>query len=263
MTRLPAILLFSLGLVGCVPRGTFSAVLTDGLAGEPVAARRGLARAETDDLTCKVLEGKTNAQGQVTIEGTCGDATYRVEAADRTWVIADVPDFEGSAGLVDGAFKTWRAPKGSGVYLLTDDSLSPVRTASDMSTLDLWETEEQVRYPEGIPRRVSKVEDGSHLLIVGADDVGRLEWQPLIKHDGELRFGNKEHYFDMDPWWYVGMRFTTKTEHERVEATLDTGKVIDVETGDRAFRYVAGGALPAGRYALVGPEDRRTYILDF
>jgi hypothetical protein len=114
-----------------------------------------------------------------------------------------------------------------------------------------------------VPRRVTKIEEGQHLLIVGEDYLARLAWSPLIKHDGELRFGTKDEFSDMDPWWYAGIRFESRTEYEIVEAKLDASKVINVAGGGRKVRYIAHGALPEGRYVLAGPKDRRTYIIDF
>ncbi len=257
-------LLAALSLTACGTKGTAAGTVTDGLSGEPVAGLRLLARAQqTDDLTCKVLEGTTLNSGAFSIANTCGGVTYDLSAGDKTWVLQGAQSFDGSEAPAALAVKAWRAPEGSGVYVLADGALSPVRTASDMSSLPLWELEETVRYPDGIPKRVAQVAAGQHLLIVGADDIGRLAWTPLIKHEGELRFGNPKHYFDMDPWWYAGRRFESREKHEAVEAQLDSSKQIDVREGERQVRYVPHGALPAGRYVLVGPEDRRTYIVDF
>ncbi len=255
-----AVLLIS----ACGTKGSYEGTLTDGLTGQPVESLRLLARAQqTDDLTCKVLEGPTSATGVFKIANTCGGVTYDVEAADRTWVLAGAHSFEGGEGATAQALTAWRAPEGIGVYVLAEGALTPVRTASDMSSLPLWDREETVRYPDGIPKRVTPVAAGHHLLIVGADDIDRLVWTPLIQHEGELRFGNAKHYFDMDPWWYAGVRFTSKEDFERVPAQLAQDKLIDVKEGDRQVRYVPHDALPAGRYVLVGPDDRRTYIIDF
>lgn len=264
MARVLPPLLSLIALVACSPKGSLSGTVTDGLTGQPIEGVRLLARAQqTDDLTCKVLEGAVGPGGAFTIPNTCGGVTYDLEAVDGAWLLVGAPAFEGTEKVTDVALTAWRAPDGTGVYLLADGSLTPVRTSSDMSTLAFWDKAETVRYPDGIPRRVTKVDAGQHLLIVGAADIARLAWTPLIKHEGELRFGNKDHFFDMDPWWYAGVKFTSRTEYEAVAATLDASKVTDVSEGDRQIRYVAHGALAEGRYVLVGPEDRRTYIIDF
>ena len=257
-------LLALLTLTACGSKGSFSGTVTDGLTGDPVDGLRLLARAQaTDDLTCKVVESPTTPTGTFTITNTCGGVTYDLESADRSWILAGAASFDGAESTAEVAVKAWRAPEGTGVYVLAEGALTPVRTASDMSSLPLWKQEETVRYPDGIPKRVTKLSAGQHLLIVGKDDIERLAWTPLIKHEGELRFGDPKHYFDMDPWWYAGVRFESRDKYEKVEATLDTSKLTDVSEGDRQVRYVPHGALPTGRYVLVGPDDRRTYIVDF
>lgn len=264
MARTVPALLAALALTACGTQGSYSGTVTDGLTGEPVDGLRLLARAQaTGDLTCKVVEGPTTPSGAFTIPNTCGGVIYDVTSADKTWLIAGAASFDGAEGGTGVALKAWRTPEGVGVYVLADGSLSPVRTASDMSTLPLWNLDEKVRYPDGIPKRIAKVSSGQHLLIVGANDIDRLAWTPLIKHEGELRFGDKKHFFDMDPWWYAGVRFESKEKHEAVTADLDESKLINVTEGERQVRYVPHGALSAGRYVLVGPDDRRTYIIDF
>ncbi len=264
MARIPLTLAAAILLSACGTKGHFSSVVTDGLTGEPVDSLRLLARAQqTDDMTCKVLEGATNATGAATIQNSCQGVTYDLEAGDSTWLLVGEVSFEGGTPTSDVPLKAWRTPDGRGVYVLEDGALSPVRTASDMSSLPLWSKEEKVRYPDGVPRRVTKIEAGQHLLIVGTDEINRLEWIPLIKHEKALRFGSKAHFFDMDPWWYAGIRFQSKTEYEKVEANLDKAGVIDVKQGDRQVRYLAQNALAEGRYVLVGTDDRRAYIIDF
>ncbi len=157
----------------------------------------------------------------------------------------------------------WHAPAGTGVYLLTEGELKPVRTASDLDSVKIWETDIEVKYPEEIPSRIPRVADGTYLLLTGESNVNSLKFKPLVKA-GKLRFGDPDHYFDMEPWSYIGYRFESKTEYETVEVKVDAGKVTKAGTADTFMvAFYSADALPDGRYALLGDKDRRTYIIDF
>lgn len=268
MSRNLAILasLASLGLAGCTTGGSFQARVVDGFTGKPVPELRLLLKAKTDGvpMTCLTFEGSTDADGNVTVTGLCGGATYAVESTDKTLFLQDSPQVEGGVKATAPLQLTgWRAPESDGLYLLADDQLSGVRTGSDVSSVKVWETEVTVRYPNEIPAEVTRVEGDTKLLISGKTMIDRMQPVPLVPHDQKRRFGNPDGYTDMEPWSYIGFSFTSDTEYQQVTATFDPAKVKDVSDATHSLRYVQADALPPGRYVLGGPDDRRVYILDF
>lgn len=259
MTRLLPSLV---ALAGCSPGGTVAGVLTDGLTGQSRSAVRVLAKsADTPDLTCAVREATTGPDGAFQIDGLCAGATYALDLGDKTLML-------GNAHTVDGAATAeapvslvgWRAPSGSGVYRLSEDRLSPLRSFSDVATETLLGSEETVRYPKLKPVRVAAIEPGQHLVLAGAGHADELEVVPLVADAGKRRFAGD---ISIEDHVYIGLRFASDTEWERVEAALDPARVRSVDRDDHAVRYLAAEAVPAGRYAVLGPGDQQTYVFDF
>ena len=242
--------------------GNAEGVLTDAISGEGIAEMRMIARATSPDasLTCKTFEGTTDASGAFTITGLCGGTAYELSTADDQLWMPDaepVPD-GGAAGL---ALQAWVASEGSGVYKLSGRTLSGVRSASDLKRETLIDSEEQVAYPSRIPGKVELIAEGEHLVLLGKNTIANQEIAPLIR-TGERKFAGE---ITMQPWSFIGVKFTDDTAVEKVTASVDAGKMTEKSGEDRAARYIAHDALPAGRYAGYDPKKDRgvVTIVDF
>ncbi len=251
-------------LLACEGRTAVGQVV-DGMTQAPVSGLRLVARAqEQADLTCQVLETETDAQGNYLFNNPCRDIPYTLESGDKTIFLAGGPSFTGGQPSEEPVvIRAWQAPPGEGVYVLKAGEIFAMRIASRVSELPLWKSKDKVLYPDTVPAKLPSIGAEDYLIVSGAKHIKRLALSPLIKHDGKLRFGSKNHYFDMDPWSYIGRRFESKEKHEAVEAQLDDAKVIKLIEDKRALQYIPGTALPAGTYALMGPGDKRLYLLDF
>ncbi|MDP6934066.1 MAG: hypothetical protein QGG40_14170 [Myxococcota bacterium] len=271
-------------LSGCGPSGVYEGRLVNAMTGEACGAERVLLRAtsEDTDMTCRVLETTTSAEGAFRFEGTCKGTSYTMEFGNGTLFAPEVAVIEGgeaSAGPVE--VRAWRAPAGEGVYILESDKLIPVRTATDVDRETFMEGDDEVILPRSIPKEPTRVSPGSYLTLANKELVDHLEIHPLVPHTGQLRFSRATGFVNITDFAYVGTRFRSSTDYERVTATLDTSKVRDVSSdtwsvdlepsnaqrsrpgAGRWVRYIGADALPAGRYVLMGEGDRRMYILEF
>lgn len=250
-------------LAACNPGGTHQGTLVDGIAGTPREGVRIIARsADAADLTCQVREGTTDASGTFTLENTCAGATYTLAAADDSLLLdgpTDVAGGEQTATPV--AYKAWRAPtKGAGVYRLSDDALVPLKLFADVHTETVLESDVKVRYPTLKPVKVSSLDKGDWLVLVGKSNVDRLKIHPLISDDAVRLF---EGEVTIDNHVYIGTKFSSDTEFELVDAQLDADKVRNVSVGEHVVRFIAQDAVPEGRYAVLGDADKKTYVFDF
>ena len=255
--------LCALFLGACVPAGSFSGTLVDGMNGEPHDGVRILAKSnDTTDLTCQVREATTDATGSFTIADTCGKATYVLSLTDKTLFVPSFPKIVGSETSAEPTeIKAWRAPAGAGVSILREDTLKAVRTFSDVAAETALRSGEPIRYPDSKPTtNQALVGAGSHLIIAGKSNVERLELVPLVQDEGRRRF---EDGVTITDHVYLGIKFNTHTNYEQVEAKIDSAKVEDVSGEGRVVRYMAHDSVPAGRYGLLGPKDKRLFVIDF
>jgi len=245
-----------------MPTGSYQGKLVDAITGDPVTDIRLIAKAEpaSTDMTCQVFEGATGADGNFMIEGLCGGNTYRLEAGQKFLL------FEG-LGLIEGGVpstsvvttKVWRSP-GAGVYIIEGTKMNKQSTVTDVGSKQLYESEEKVYYPDPLPKTATKITAGQYLGISG--DPDSMKFYPLVE-SGERTFGTKDEPDKEDPWSYIGIRFESDTEWERLEGKPDPSKVLEIKQGKRHTRYVEGTALPAGMYAVMKEGDRRTYLFEF
>ncbi len=154
------------------------------------------------------------------------------------------------------ALQAWVASEGSGVYKLSGGELSGIRSTTDLKQQTLIDSEETVGYPARIPGKVELIGEGEHLVILGPDSVASLQLVPLIR-TGERKFAGE---ITMQPWSFIGAKFTDDTAMERVAATVDEAKVTVKEAGERGAKYVAHDALAAGRYVVYDPKKQRGVI---
>jgi hypothetical protein len=250
-------------LAACSPGGTHQGTLVDGLTGAPRDGVRLLARsADAADLTCQVREATTDAAGAFVLENTCAGATYTLSAADDGFLLDGSLEWKGGEQTVTPiGYTAWRAPtKGAGVYKLSSDALQPLKTFADVHTETVVETDVKVRYPTLKPVKVSGLDKGDWLVIVGKSNVDRLKVHPLIADDAVRAFNGD---VTIDNHVYIGVKFNSDTEYELVDAQLDADKIRNVSVGDHVVRFIAQDAVPEGRYALLGDSDKRTFVMDF
>ncbi len=266
--KLPNVALMPLFLGACLLMAcqdhSAPGLIIDGMTEQPVPGLRVVARAqEQAALTCQVLETTTDDQGAFLFTSPCRDITYVLESGDNTTFLAGSPSFVGGVPPAQPlTVNAWRAPPGTGVYVLKGTEIFAMRMASKVATLPLWKSTEKVRYPETVPAKLPVISARDFLILSGVKHIKRLDIEPLIKHDGKLRFGSKNHYFDMDPWAYIGHSFTSRDKHQVVPAKLDETQVINLIEEKRALQFIPGSALPNGVYALSGPGDQRVYLME-
>lgn len=255
--------LTSLFLAGC--GGTsLEGRLVDALESDaPIAGERIVAKAVGQvRMTCQTFTATTDDDGRFTFNDLClSEAAYELTPANDALFLAEAEPVPSGGAEGDVLLRAWRAPMGSGVYELSQGSLSVVPTHADLKKETIFGTEELVEYPRTLPEEVPLVAEGEHLVLVG-EDVTDLRIQPLVPSE-KRRFGTRSQWVDMESWWYVGTRFESDSEFERVEATPVAEQVVTKERGDRIARFIPGEALPAGRYVLRRDKGSRAHVVDF
>jgi hypothetical protein len=251
-------------VVGC-STVTVEGRVVDGLNGQPIQGPyRMKATATSGDvaLSCKVFDAPVGADGAFKFDRLCPGTAYRLETdSEEIWLVDvdEVPDggFGQPTDLV-----AWRVPKGAGVYKLAGGELLALKTDAGVEVVSIWKSPEKVRYPDPIPNKMTHIGPEDHLVLVGKSAVEELKFHPLLE-SGTRKFGDEKAAWSMDPWWYVGVKFTDDTTFERVDAQLDSSKVIDKAKGDRQARFIPGSAMPPGRYAILRDDDRRMFLVEF
>ena len=268
MTRsIPA--LFALTLIGCDFGGSYEGVLVDGMTGQPRTGFKVLARAALPDLTCQVREADVGPDGHFLIDQTCPDGDYTLGLSEESLFLdgpANIKGGEASTGPV--TLKVWRAPTGSGLYKLSDDKLTAIRTFADVESATLWGTDTVVRYPSKKPLKLATSQTlapGEHLIIAGQGSIDKMKVFPLIDDTGTRKFKGAEEgvFTNIAEHTYIGVRFDASGAATAETAAFDPAKVTKVGSGDNVFSYVDADALPAGRYAVLGDKDKRVFVLDF
>ncbi|MCB9673543.1 MAG: carboxypeptidase regulatory-like domain-containing protein [Alphaproteobacteria bacterium] len=258
---LPLVALFA--VTGC-SNPTAKGKLVDGISGKPVAEMRLIATAtDAASMTCSAFEAVTNANGEFSFDTLCSGTAYSLKAENENLWLAEVDSIPdgGAEGL---EVKAWLAPKGSGMYRLTGDTLQSIRTSADIKSEPIWNSDtEKVQYPATLPKTPVNIAADDYLVLVGEGSVESTKYYPLIK-SGERKFGSsKTTIITMDEWAYIGIEFKSDTEFERKEASPADGSVLKKAKDDRSVAWVKGDALPAGRYAVHREGDGRTTVLDF
>ena len=251
-----------LGVGGCGPRGAIDGQLLDGPSGTP---REGVvleAEAVRDaPENCRRREVTTGVHGDFRFDGICPGVRYRLTAPGGVLQLDGAVAVLGEAAPQSVAsVRAWRSSGGrDGVFRLSGDRLVPILPFADVATDIVVGTEMVVRYPSLRPVQVPLVAADEWLVIAGAGIVGHLKLHPLIADPAERAF---EGDVRIDGHAYIGVRFHSDTEAERVDASVDAERVHRVGTGTSVLEYVAWDAAPAGRYALLGDTDSQTYVVD-
>ncbi len=103
---------------------------------------------------------------------------------------------------------------------------------------------------------------GEYLVLSGGRNINQLQVLPLLK-SGPHKLGSRENPESTEPWYYIGVRFETDSQVERLQGQVDKSKTLELKEGAKWVRYLADGALPPGDYTLMAPNDRRTYMVAF
>ncbi|MEQ1565194.1 MAG: hypothetical protein ABMA64_06110 [Myxococcota bacterium] len=255
---------FAVVLVGCGSVSVEGRVV-DGLNGQPIAGPyRVKAKAVSAEaaISCQFFDADVSAEGKFVLDQLCTGTAYTLETdRDDVWLVDQdqVPE-GGWAQPTD--LVAWRVPKGAGLYKLSNGQLEALKTAADVKSEKILGSEERVLYPAAIPNAVTVIGPEDYLVLVGKAAVEELKIEPLVA-SGQRKFGDATITWTMEPWLYVGVKFTDDTTFERVPATVDAAKVVDKERGERKARFVSGSALAAGRYAMLKEGDKRLYVFDF
>ncbi|MDG1483852.1 MAG: hypothetical protein P8R54_29950 [Myxococcota bacterium] len=250
-------------LAGCSSSGTYQGQLEPQLGAALPDDLRIVARAEagTTDMTCLSFESAMDAAGAFRLDGLCEGITYTLGLTDKGLLIEGNHKIQGASEEIPPTLmRIWPSSAGNGVAMLTDGVLKSISTYTDVKRLELLETQEAVLYPRHKPNGSMLVEDGAHLVLTGQATVERLVFQPLVEETVERSFHDS---YTLGPHFYVGLKFSSDTEVERLEATIDAAKVTDVTGGSTVVRYIAHDALPPGHYALMGEGDTRMYTITF
>ncbi|MFT5681935.1 MAG: hypothetical protein ACI8RZ_002853 [Myxococcota bacterium] len=250
-------------LSGCSSSGAYQGQLEAQLGAPFPDDLRVIARADsnTSDMTCLSFEATPDAAGAFKLDGLCEGVTYTLSLTDRNLLMEGSHEVQGgSAEAPPTLTRVWPMSAGNGVALLSEGKLKSISTYTDVKKLQLLETQEPVLYPRHKPNGSIVVADGGHLVITGQQTLTRLQFTPLIEETVERSFHDS---YTLGPHFYAGLKFSSDTEVERIEAVVDAAKITDVTGGDMAVRYIAHDALPPGHYALMGEGDNRMYTITF
>ncbi|MDP2316059.1 MAG: carboxypeptidase-like regulatory domain-containing protein [Pseudomonadota bacterium] len=248
-------MILPVALLGCAPEpGTASGRVLDARSGAPLA---GVELQLTASKTCPPIATTTDADGRYRAAALCGQATWTVAPTDPRWYLS-----EAVAAAPDADLRVWRAPETPGVYTVSGVDLTPLVTNTVLDVVRVFGTEQEVRFPVEIPGALPRIDADTALVVVG-DVLGETpQFESLVPSPERRWFGTKEAPQPVDPWVFLGVRFRSDTEFERVPTKLDP-KGIERVGGARHVQYIGGAALEPGRYALVTADGSRAFLLDF
>jgi len=250
--------------VGCTPKGSFQGKLVHAITGQPVAGKSVTLKSDppATDVTCQTFNVKTDDAGVFTVEALCGDANYKIEAADKEILLEGPEAVKGSeivAAPVE--IKVWPTPP-TGVYLLAEGNLTKQAAAWKVEGKNVLDSKEQVFFPTELPSEATRVGPQQYLVLSGDRTIESLNIQPLID-SGPRTFGTSRERDKDEAWSYIGVKFASDTEFERVEVTPRADDVREVKKGSVQVRYIEGTALPPGKYTVMPKGGKRAYILEF
>ncbi len=245
--------------------GSFEGELVDALYGKPLAETRVIAKAPRAlDLTCQTFESTSDESGLFKFPELCGGETYDIYPADKTLFFDGLEQVDGSSTSTGAVqVKVWRTPP-KGIYLLDGKELTQQNTRTEIGYKIIFNTEdERAYYPMELFKKLTRVQEGQYLVMSGPRCAKRMKFYPLIEEPRQRRFGNSNIWTTEDPWTYIGIKFKSNTDYERIEATPDPSRVTVLDKKGHQVRYLAAGALPPGQYAVFAKDDKRTYMFEF
>ncbi|MBN1337331.1 MAG: hypothetical protein JXB39_15340 [Deltaproteobacteria bacterium] len=259
-----AVLSFLLA-IGCTPKGSFQGKLVHAITGQPVAGKVLALKSDppAPDLTCQNFNTRTDASGLFTVDALCGDATYKIEATDKE-ILLDGPEKVQGSEVVGAPveIKVWPAPP-TGVYILSAEGGLTKQAASwKVEGKNILNSEEKAFFPTELPSQAIRVGPDQYLVLAGDRTIESLHIQPLID-SGPRTFGTSQERDKDEAWSYIGVKFSSDTEFERVEVTPRADRVLEIKKNGTQLRYIEGTALPAGKYTIMPKGGKRAYILEF
>jgi len=262
MTR-NVIFLSSFLAIGCAPKGSFDGKLIDPVTGKPRVGVTMLMMAPTSPSpACMEIEAVTGDDGAFHMDGLCADGVYTIAARDKSFVleaIGEVPGGVLSAETIE--VKGWPVPNAPGLHTFDGEGFAKHREGPKIGVERIWKSEEDVVYPDTLPTKVVNIANDEWLVFYGAKFTERFTLEPMFFHDAYIRLGTPDYYARSEPWWYVGTQFESESVFTRVEAQLDSSKVLTLDQGDTHVRFVKGDAVPNGFYVSYyeGFRDDRRY----
>ncbi len=250
-------MIWLLSMWACSSSYVLEATIEDALGAGHLGGFDVVAKADDPSVTlsCRTLQGRANDEGVLTIANLCPGTSYTLTV--RADVV--VPELETVADGGPGGpitVKGYQAPAGEGQYLISKGELSILATNADQKREVPQGAAEPVLFPGATPPRVPVVAHGDYLLLAG--EGMELQLAPLVANPSRLEL---EEGPAMKPWSYVGVSFEGNVPTPQ-EVTVDASKVTEVTVAGRSFRYLAADAVPAGRYVLYRPGERRLTLLD-
>ncbi|TVQ94405.1 MAG: hypothetical protein EA397_01675 [Deltaproteobacteria bacterium] len=272
--------------VGC--NATATGTLVDGITGEPVPGSAGgtpdaplriIAEAVTEGedgrfepnreagLTCQSASSEVGGDGTFRIPDLCLSTTgYRLRLSDNNFFLGETDFLPQGSDVASLSIKAWHAPMGAGVKILKDDRLARIRSRVSLKSEIIKGTEDQkVFYPTAIPNGIPMVKAGERLVITGMANKD-MKLVPVI-NSGEREFKVEEGMETgptMNPWSYLGTKFTDDETFERVSVDLDESKTTRVEHRNHYAKFVPAEAVnPPGRYALWVDGQKTAFLVDF
>ncbi len=234
-----------------------SGTVVDGLSSQPVGGFRLVASAVGEGVapTCMAHDAEVAEDGTFAFTDLCADVAYRLRPDREGLWLADTDQVAAGLRAAPLEVVAWPAPKGTGLYAIRGGDLVAVKTTDEVRSEELGEGDAATtfRYGAHTGRSAHPVAAGDRLLIVGAESLKHLEIWPLSE-EGPRELTTAD-----------GRTVQLET-HEALGAEAVTpgeAGVVNKEGGERAVRYLASDALPAGRYAIVGEGDRRMYLVEF
>lgn len=237
--------------LGCAPKGSYDGKLMDPVTGKTAAGVVVVASSTTTPTpSCMEIEATTGEDGAFRIEGLCGSGEYHLALRDKTLILEDVGAIQGgipATGTVD--LDLWKNAPGEGIWTWSGGEFSKMRTIAEIGVDKIWNTEEEVVYPDTLPTRVVNVGGDGWLVFAGEKFTERYTFLPLIE-SGARKLGSSKEMHRSEPWWYVGTEFASDTEFTRKDAQIDASKVKALTQGDTHLRFMRGDAVPNGFYVM-------------
>jgi hypothetical protein len=243
-----------LTLLACVGP-TLDGTITNGLNGEPLSGFTIVAEATTpqSSMNCQVAESKVDEAGKFSLQ-LCSGTAYTVKADGDIFLpeLLEIPA-EGLTGPITTT--GYRAPDGEGIYLMSADKVTLLKTTTSLARDKLPDGTEVI-YPTKKLNEPPKVDASAALLLVGAEADRALV--PLVTHAERIPMAEGA----LPPCDIAGATIVNGVATPAT-ASPEAAKVVDITAGGRRLKLLREGALPTGRYAAFAPGDTRAVVVAF
>ncbi len=222
-------------------------------SGDPLQVKG--AAVDEADAGCAEIAADLDAEGRFVLPAGCRGVRYLLllSAADRRLDPVEVTG--GEVGELELKAWPWSA---EGVWQTGGSGLLAVASQATLRE-DRLVGGVTVRFPDVLPSELPLVGVDEWLLLSGAAHAGSSV-VPLLPA-GAVSFGDPAAPREIGPWSYLGMRIEGAGA-EPVTATLAETSVVRHEIDGMPGAWIRGDALPAGIYAVEGPQ-RRLYVVRF